>query len=92
MKNFVFLFCAIALSAFISCDDDGPYEDYLVARPIVQDAISFKAEAVDVTEPVTIVSSGKIYAYQDYIFVNDLNLWPFQFIPNRCIVARIHLT
>ena len=74
MKNFVFLFCAIALSAFVSCDDDGPYEDYLVARPIVQDAISFKAEAIDITEPVAIVSSGKIYAYQDYIFVNDVNL------------------
>ena len=73
MKNFVFLFCAIALSAFVSCDDDGPYEDYLVARPIVQDAISFKAEAIDITEPVAIVSSGKIYAYGNYIFVNDVN-------------------
>ncbi|WP_405400871.1 LVIVD repeat-containing protein [Maribacter sp. Asnod2-G09] len=74
MKNFIFLICAIVLSASVSCDDDGPYEDYLVARPIVQDAISFKAEAIDITEPVAIVSSGKIYAYQDYIFVNDVNL------------------
>jgi len=73
MKNFVFLFCAIALSSFVSCDDDGPYEDYLVARPIVQDAITFKAEAVSVTGPVPIVSSGKIYAYGNYIFVNDVN-------------------
>ena len=40
----------------------------------MQDAISFKAEAVDVVDPIPIVSSGKIYAYQDYIFVNDINL------------------
>lgn len=73
MKNFVFLFCAIALSAFVSCDDDGPYQDYQVARPILQDAITFKAEAVSVTEPVPVVSSGKIYAYGNYIFVNDVN-------------------
>ncbi|TDT43773.1 hypothetical protein CLV90_2896 [Maribacter spongiicola] len=82
MKNFVFLFCAIALFAFVSCNDDGPYEDYLVARPIVQDAISFKAEAVDVVDPIPIVSSGKIYAYQDYIFVNDVNLG-FHVIDNK---------
>ncbi|CAN0605707.1 unnamed protein product, partial [Ectocarpus sp. 12 AP-2014] len=50
-----------------------PYEDYLVARPILQDAVSFKAEAVAITEPVPIVTSGKIYAYGDYIFVNDVN-------------------
>lgn len=73
MKNFLFLVCAIALSAFVSCDDDGPYEDYQVARPILQDAVTFKAEAVSVTEPVPIVSSGKIYAYGNYIFVNDVN-------------------
>ncbi|SIQ89042.1 LVIVD repeat-containing protein [Maribacter ulvicola] len=73
MKNIVFVFCAIALSAFVSCDDDGPYENYQVARPILQDAISFKAEAVSVSEPVPVVSSGKIYAYGNYIFINDVN-------------------
>lgn len=73
MRNFFFVLCVIATSALVSCDDDGPYEDYLVARPILQDAVSFKAEAVAVTEPVPIVTSGKIYAYGDYIFVNDVN-------------------
>lgn len=73
MRNIYFVLCVIASFALVSCDDDGPYEDYLVARPILQDAVSFKAEAVAVTEPVPIVSSGKIYAYGDYIFVNDVN-------------------
>jgi hypothetical protein len=73
MKKFAFLFFTLALSAFFSCDDDGPYEDYQVARPILQDAISFKAEAIDIVDPIPIVSSGKIYAYQNYIFVNDVN-------------------
>ena len=74
MRNNVFLLLIVLVSTFISCDDDGPYEDYLVARPILQDAISFKAEAIDIVDPTPIVSSGKIYTYQDYIFINDVNL------------------
>lgn len=74
MRKNVFLLLTIIVSTFISCDDDGPYEDYLVARPILQDAISFKAEAVDIVDPIPIISSGKIYTYQDFIFVNDVNL------------------
>ncbi|MDF4203774.1 hypothetical protein PXD56_12440 [Maribacter sp. SA7] len=73
MKKFAFLLSAILLALFVSCNDDGPYEDYQVARPILQDAITFKAEAVSITEPVPIESSGKIYAYGNYIFVNDVN-------------------
>lgn len=75
MRKNVFLLLTIIVSIFISCDDDdGPYEDYLVARPILQDAISFKAEAIDIVDPTPIVSSGKIYTYQNYIFINDVNL------------------
>lgn len=48
----------IALTCF-SCDNDGPYDDYLVARPVVMDAVAFKTEAIAVTDPVPIVSSGK---------------------------------
>ena len=73
MRNLVFVLCTFALAVLLSCDDNGPYENYQVARPILQDAISFKAEAVDVMEPIPIESSGKIYAYRDYIFVNDVN-------------------
>ena len=80
-KNTFVLFVAV-LATFVSCDNDGPYEDYLVARPIVMDAITFKAEAIDITDPVPIVSSGKIYAYKDYIFISDTNLG-FHVIDNQ---------
>ncbi|MGB3149230.1 MAG: hypothetical protein WBB27_01095 [Maribacter sp.] len=73
MRKNIFLLLIIAFTATISCDNDGPYEDYLVARPIVMDAITFKAEAIDITDPVPIASSGKIYAYKNYIFVSDVN-------------------
>ncbi len=74
MKRGVFLVLVVVLS-FFSCDDedDGPYADYQVARPILMNAIAFKAEAVAIEEPTSIVSSGKIYAYKDYIFVNDVD-------------------
>lgn len=80
-KN-IFLLLMLTVTFFSSCDDDGPYEDYLVARPIVMDAIAFKAEAIDITTPVPVISSGKIYAYNNYIFVNDVGLG-FHVIDNQ---------
>jgi hypothetical protein len=72
MKRSLLLSLVVMLSIF-SCDDDSPYQDYLVARPVIMDAIAFKAEAIDIEGPTSIVSSGKIYAYKDYIFVNDVD-------------------
>lgn len=72
-KTFLVLF--VALSAiFTSCSDDDNAEkkEYLVAVPLTSDLRVFKEEAVDVMEPEPIQQSGKIYAYQDYVFVNDL--------------------
>lgn len=74
-KNFL-LMLFIAVMPLVSCEDDkddGPYADYLVARPLTMSAAEFKANAVAVTEPVPVQESGKIYAYQNYIFVNDIN-------------------
>ncbi|MFS4455019.1 LVIVD repeat-containing protein [Maribacter sp. 2304DJ31-5] len=82
MKKNLFLLFIITLTSFVSCDNDGPYEEYLVARPVVVDAIAFKTEAIDIVDPVPIVSSGKIYAYQDYIFVNDVDRG-FHVVDNR---------
>lgn len=55
-----------------SCEktDDSKYADYLVARPLKMSMEEFK-NSVDIISPVPIDESGKIYAYQDYIFVND---------------------
>ncbi len=72
MKRSLFSLFLLMLISF-SCDDDGPYEEYLVARPVLMDAIAFKTEAIAISEPTPIVSSGKIYAYGSYIFINDVD-------------------
>lgn len=73
MKKKLLLLLVVASLGFISCDDnedDGRYADYLVARPLKITKTEFK-NGVDVIAPLPIEESGKIYAYQDYIFVND---------------------
>ena len=66
------LLSLLILFSLISCNEDEPgdYADYLVARPLTMSMEEFK-NGVDVTVPVPIDESGKIYAYRDYIFVND---------------------
>ena len=70
-KNFLLLLFVSSLS-FVSCEnnDDSKYADYLIARPLTINKAEFK-NSVDVISPSPIKDSGKIYAYQDYIFVND---------------------
>ncbi len=68
------LFC-LAFLSMISCNEDDlqeGYADYVIATPLKADLIRFKAEAVGVTEPEPIIESGKIYAYKNYVFVNDV--------------------
>ncbi len=73
MKKKAFLLLMVAVGFIVSCDNEGSYEDYLVARPVTMDVAQFKAQAVAITQPEPIVSSGKIYTYRSYIFVNDVN-------------------
>ncbi|CAM4194256.1 LVIVD repeat-containing protein [Zobellia nedashkovskayae] len=76
MKKNLCLLLIAAIVIFSSCNDDKDDvsgEEYLVATPVTTDLKRFKEEAVEVTEPVPINESGKIYAYQDYVFVNDVN-------------------
>ncbi|GMN09981.1 hypothetical protein MTsPCn9_20240 [Croceitalea sp. MTPC9] len=74
-KNHLFVFL-LFLSSFIACDDSDDllpgFQEYVIATPLTADLITFKEEAVKVTDPVDIVQSGKIYAYKNYIFVNDV--------------------
>lgn len=73
MKNLIYPLCGLfLLLAFISCEknNDELYEDYLVARPLTMSLQEFK-NSVDIIAPVPVQESGKIYAYNDYIFVND---------------------
>lgn len=70
-KIALFLWLAI-LCAGISCNDsnDDPLEEYLVAVPLTMSENEFR-NSVDIIAPIPVEDSGKIYAYANYIFVND---------------------
>ncbi len=72
MRSLKILLFLPLLLAFLSCneEEDGKYADYLVARPLTMTTEDFK-NSVAVVAPLPIGESGKIYAYGDYIFVND---------------------
>ncbi len=73
MKKNALLLSCIVFIGLLSCEnnpDDSEYADYLVARPLVMTQAEFE-NSVDIVAPEPIDESGKIYAYQDYIFVND---------------------
>lgn len=71
MKKLVLLLMVISLAS-VSCEknDESEYADYLVATPVMMNLTEFR-NSVDVLPPRPIDESGKIYAYKDYIFVND---------------------
>ncbi|WP_289037052.1 hypothetical protein [uncultured Zobellia sp.] len=74
-KNLCFILLT-AIVTLVSCSDDKDDDagkEYRVATPLIANLSEFKEEAVDVTEPVPMIESGKIYAYQDYVFVNDVH-------------------
>lgn len=56
----------------LSCEKnpDSEYADYLVARPLTVSIEDFR-NSVDIIAPVPVAQSGKIYAYENLIFVND---------------------
>ncbi len=65
------LFLAITLFVLWSCNnDDTEYEIINVATPELMSKAEFRT-SVEVLPPQNIDESGKIYAYNDYIFVND---------------------
>lgn len=72
MKNKTVLILCSMLLGILSCNDEekGEYADYLVARPLTMTRSEFR-NSVDIIDPIPIGESGKIYAYENYIFVND---------------------
>ncbi|MFD2099680.1 LVIVD repeat-containing protein [Flagellimonas iocasae] len=74
MKTKILFLLSLTTLFFVSCDNDdsnGEYADYLVARPLVISKAEF-ATSVDIIAPRPIHQSGKVYTYQDYIFINDM--------------------
>lgn len=72
MRATLILFMLFGALGMVSCDDEdnGKYDEYLVARPIKMSKAEFK-NSIDIVAPVPMGESGKIYVYADYIFVND---------------------
>ncbi len=71
MKKIVLLLMVILLAS-VSCEkkDIKEYADYLVATPLMMTQTEFRNSVV-ILPPQPIKESSKIYAYKDYIFVND---------------------
>ncbi|MFV8225584.1 hypothetical protein [Christiangramia aquimixticola] len=70
MKKLLFL-PVLLLLVFTSCEqeeDTGPYS--IVAIPVTQTVEKFRS-SVKIMEPRFIKESGKIYAWENYVFIND---------------------
>nr|WP_315150268.1 hypothetical protein [uncultured Flavobacterium sp.] len=71
MKNtFYFLLMITSFSiAFISCENED-YETYNVVTPVTM-TLSELRSSVKILPPQKTINSGKIYVYEEFIFIND---------------------
>lgn len=68
-----YLFLSLVFLVAFSCDDnDDDYEFVQVATPELMSKTAFR-NSVEVTVPKTIEEPGKIYVYNNYIFVGDVD-------------------
>ena len=69
-----YFFVSLVFIGALSCDknDDADYEFVQVATPQLMSKTAFRS-SVEVIAPKTIEEPGKIYVYQDYIFVSDVH-------------------
>lgn len=72
MKTAKLLLALAGLLSLAAChsDDDTEYRDFVVARALTMTLEDFGA-SLQVVDPQPLEQSGKIYAYGDYIFVNE---------------------
>lgn len=73
MKNtFYFLLMITSFSlAFMSCENED-YEIYNVVTPVTM-TLSELRSSVKILPPQKIINSGKIYVYEEFVFINDEN-------------------
>lgn len=60
----------LVIALLSSCEKKTEFAEYLVARPLIMTKADF-INSVDILPPQPIEESGKIYTYQDMIFIND---------------------
>lgn len=72
MKRLLLFPFLLVFFSFISCDEEKDSNLSSVAVPVTQSIADFRA-SVKVQEPKSIKESGKIYAWKDFIFINDKN-------------------
>tara|TARA_R110001583_G_scaffold163880_1_gene316328 strand:+ start:9464 stop:10744 length:1281 start_codon:yes stop_codon:yes gene_type:complete len=68
-----YLFLLIATFVFmVSCDTTNEYETVRVAKPEYMTLEALRS-SVEITSPIPIVESGKIYAYTNLVLINDID-------------------
>lgn len=72
MKTKIILMIALLVFTLPSCDSDSDYRLVNIATPKFMTLDALRS-SVEVTMPVPIITSGKIYAYENLILVNDLD-------------------
>ena len=72
MKRLLLLPIILMLFFGIACSEDPESHLVTVAVPVTQSIADFRA-SVKIQEPRIIKESGKIYAWKDFIFINDKN-------------------
>ena len=72
MKRLLLFPILTLIFALSSCEDQNDSDLVTVAVPVTQSIADFRA-SVKVQEAKNIQESGKIYAWRDYIFINDKN-------------------
>lgn len=70
MKIFKPLMAVLVIALLSSCEKKTEFAEYLVARPLIMTKADF-ITSVDILPPQPIEESGKIYTYQNMIFIND---------------------
>lgn len=69
-----YLFLTLILLITYSCDtNDDNYETVQVATPELMSKIEFRKQVEIIPPKPSVSETGKIYAYQDYIFVAEVN-------------------
>jgi len=72
MKTTFYIIVFVLSTIFTSCSNNDSLELFNIATPEYMSKEDFRS-SVKITSPRDIVESGKIYTYEDFVLVNDVN-------------------